>query len=332
MKTQILSIFANPSFCSCKKSNKVNNDKSIHKYLLNNNIKAGSRKFFLLMLFSTSIFLQSCQKINKERVKETVVNFFSAYKDDDFSQIYSIYPNFANLKGPFRKSSSIDIEPKDIVVAKDNKIIVSITNHWTNSYGVDYSAKMKIYIEKQDETYKILDTKNFCVYDDDKLYKFACKTGAISFGSDTTDVSISAKMLNCTSMYDYIKNIIKGEIENGLTINNGWKWETGYYSDYASGRAIVTNNSSYPIKRPKYKITYYKSDNKTIVTTDDGVVCYDILEPGQSKSFSWYTSYAGNAQKANVKVICDDEDWIDELVLNSHYDGTEYEKLKQYFN
>ena len=280
----------------------------------------------LLFVFSISIFLQSCRLVNKEDVKETVLNFFSAYRDTDLNQAVSIYPNMLKLKGSFRKSSSIDIDLKDIVVIDESKIIVSITHHWVNPWGVDNTAKMNLYMKKDEEKYTIMDSKNFCMYDDLSLYKFARNTGAIKLIQDTTDVSISSKMTKVESLYDLVKSNIKNKISSGLKVNKGWRWESGYYSDYATGRAVVTNNTGFPIKNPKYIITYYKSDDKTIVTTDDGTVCYDILKPGQSKSFSWYTSYVGNASRANVKVVCEDEDWIEEIIENLPYTGLEYDK------
>lgn len=279
-----------------------------------------------MLCINTSRFFQSCQTVSKEQVKETIINFFSAYRDNDFSQTVSIYPNIIYLKGQFRKSSSIDIELKDITVVNDSNIIVNITHHWTNPWGVDNTAKMKLYVAKYGDTYIIYDTKNFCMYDDVKLYDFACKTGAIKLWQDTTDFSISSKISDVASMYDLAKTHIKNKISVGLNINKGWKWETGYYGDYATGRAVVTNNTSFPIKHPKYKITYYKSDDKTVVTTDEGVVCYNVLMPGQSTSFSWYTSYVGNASRANVRVVCDDEDWIEEIISNLPFNGLEYMK------
>ena len=286
--------------------------------------------FALVFLgLTTSTILQSCQTVNKEQVKEMVINFFSAYRDNDFPKTVAIYPNIVKLKGQFRKSSSIDnIKPKDIIVVNDSNIIVNITHHWVNPWGVDNSTKMKLYITKQSETYEILDTKNFCMYDDVKLYNFACKTGAVILSKDTTDVCISNKISDVTPFYDAVKRNVKYKIENGVSIEKGWKWETGYYGDYVSGRAVVTNKSPFPIKQPKYKITYYKSDDKTIVTTDEGFICYDIIAPGQSKSFSWYTSYVGNASRANVKVVCDDEEWIEEITSNLPFLGVEYEKYK----
>lgn len=267
----------------------------------------------ILLLAPISFFLFSCNSVNKKDVKETVENFFTAYQSSDFSETTSIYPKISSLKGNFRKSSKIDIDEKDIWVIDENKIIVNLTHHWINPFGVDNSAKMRFYLSKEGDKYKITDSKNFCMYDELDLYKYALNHGNINLSKDTTDVILANKLEDAQSAFNLAKLSVMGEINRGLDVS--WNWETGYYANYASGRGIVKNNTPYPIKSPRYHVTYYKSDDKTVITSDDGYVCYDILMPGQSKSFSWYTSYAGNASRAGVTVDCDEE-WINEIVAN----------------
>lgn len=269
------------------------------------------KKFFLLA--SVSIFLFSCNSVNKKNVKETVENFFTAYQSSDFSEATSIYPKVSSLKGNFRKSSKIDIDEKDIWVINENKIIVNLTHHWINPLGVDNSSKMRFYLSKEGDKYKIIDSKNFCVYDGLDLYKYAVNQGNINLSKDTTDVLLAKKLEDAQSDFNLAKLIVKRDIIGGLEVS--WNWETGYYANYASGRGVVKNNSPYPIKSPKYHVTYYKNDGETVITSDDGYVCYDILRPGQSKSFSWFTSYAGKASQTGVTVDCDEE-WISEIVAN----------------
>lgn len=273
------------------------------------------------------ILFTSCQSVNKDKVKETVENFFSAYRVADVATAVSIYPKLTSLRGDFRKSSSIDLNSNDIWVINDSNIIVNLTHHWVNPFGADNTAKMRLYMTKKGDKYEIVDSKNFCMYDEEKLYNFACKTGAIQLIRDTTDVTISKKIDDVELMFYSAKEHIKSDIRNGLSISS-MNWEKGYYSDYASGRAVVTNNTKYPIKQPKYKVTYFKSDDKTIVTTDDGLVCYDVLLPNQSKSFSWYTSYVGNASRARVDVECNDNAWIEEITVNLPFIGLEYDRYK----
>lgn len=285
---------------------------------------------FRLYIFSlmsvVCIGLQSCQSVDEEKVKETVETFFDAYVDEDVNLAVSIYPNIINLKGKFRKSTSIDIDVKDIIAVSDTNIIVKFTHHWVNPFGADNTTRMRFYMQKRGERYQIVDSKNFCSYEDLQLYDFACKTGAIVLCRDTTDVMLSDQMTLAMPMLELAKTHVRLQIANGLTINKNWRWETSYYGDYASGSAVVTNNSQFPVESPKYEVVYYLSDDKTIVGADNGYVCYDIIMPGQSRSFSWFTSYVGNASRANLKVVFDDENWIDNLLENLPFDGSEFNK------
>lgn len=302
---------------------------------LNNNLiksfKKNNFKLIVLMILCIMTGLESCQKnevisqtsINPEKVNETIEKFFKAYRDDDINTIVSIYPNVISLGGEFRKSSNIDFDINDIIIVNNNYIITDVTHHWINPYGADNVTCIKLHMIKVGDSYKIIDSKNFCIYDESKLYNYACKTGAIKSNLDTTDIAISQKMLNVTEMYDKAKDLIKNRISSGLKIEN-WKWETGYYNDYATGKAIVKNNSIFPIKAPKYIVTYLYNNNT--ITTDEGYVCYDVLMPEQSRSFSWYTSYVGYANKANIKVVCEDESWIEDIIDHLPFRGNEYNK------
>lgn len=136
-------------------------------------------------------FFTSCQSVNKDKVKETVETFFSAYRGEDVATAVSIYPKLTSLRGNFRKSSSIDLNTTDIWVLNDSNIIVNLTHHWINPFGADNTAKKRLYMAKKDDKYEIVDSKNFCMYDEVILYNFACKTGAVMLFSDTTDITIS---------------------------------------------------------------------------------------------------------------------------------------------
>lgn len=289
-----------------------------------------------LCIFLT-ISLQSCNSTDQEtvnednlvrqKVKTMVENFFSVYKSEDILKTFEFYPNIINLKGDFRKSSSIDLNIDDIIIFNDVYIVVNLTHHWVNAFGVDYIEKIILYVTKKGDTYKILDSKNFCLYNDIKLYNFALKTGAIDIFRDTTDITISDKIASTTELYNLTLDKIETNIKYGLQVNKGWKWESSYYSDYATGGAIVTNNSLFPIKNPRYIVTY-KYDNGAFVTSDEGYVCYDVIMPGESRSFSWYTPYIGNATKANLKVVCDDKEWVEEIIVYLPFNGMEYSKYR----
>lgn len=267
---------------------------------------------FIAALF---VLLTSCQSVDKKKVKETVESFFSAYRGEDVKTATDIYPDLQSLCGQFRKSTSIDLNTDDIIVVNDTNIIVKLTHHWVNPFGADNSTNMRLYLAKEGSQYKIRDSKNFCSFENMPIYRFGCKTGAINLSRDTTDRQISAALILTSPMFQNAKERIKSDITNGLTISS-LNWQRGYYGDYASGRAIVTNNTNYPIKRPQYTVTYSQGENGTVITSDNGTVCYDVLMPGQSKSFSWYTPYVGNATWANVMAECTDDEWIEEILNN----------------
>ena len=74
----------------------------------------------------------------------------------------------------------------------------------------------------------------------------------------------------------------------------------------------------------KYRVKYYdRYDN--LITEDDGYITYDVLKAGRSKSFSFYTSYVGNAQRAKISVEFDDE-LILKYLADKTYTGKEYEE------
>lgn len=278
------------------------------------------------LIATLSFTLQSCQSVDKGKVKETVEKFFEAYRNEDVATAQSIYPNIFSLRGDFRKSSNIDLNTDDIEVVNDSNIVVNLTHHWINPFGVDNSSNIRLYMCKKGDQYEIIDSKNFCMYDNKTLYNFACKVGAVKLYRDMTDIAISEGISNAETMFYFAKERVHSEIRAGLNVS--MNWDKGYYNDYASGRGVVTNNTNYPIKNPKYTVTYYKHDAQTIVTSDNGTVCYNILMPNESRSFSWYTSYVGNASKAGVTVDCDD-DWLDEITANLPFQGFEYDNYRR---
>ena len=74
----------------------------------------------------------------------------------------------------------------------------------------------------------------------------------------------------------------------------------------------------YAIPDVKYVVTYMKRDG-TEVTQDGGRVTYDEIRPYGMESFSFYTSYVGNASRARIRLEFDDE-FILETVAKGEYE------------
>lgn len=274
-----------------------------------------------------SLLLLSCDGKRKEKAQQVVTEFHQAYKSQNLQEAVTLYPNITELMGDFYKTDELEIKGFSVLPSED--ILVVAENKWTNGFGKTNTRTMKFFVReyKDDEAhpYKIYDSKNFVSLTDSKLYKIGLKGGAFNLSSDTTDVSISRKIKNIEPQYKMMIESMRDIISRGIDYT-GFNWEKSYYSNYADGSCSVTNNSGLPIKNSRYKVTYYKSDDKTVVATDDGTVCYGWWYPGETKRISWFTSNVpSSAQRAYVEVVLDyNDDWIEEIIEAQSFTGTEF--------
>lgn len=267
------------------------------------------------------IFLLSCGK-SQELIdsESTVQKFFKAINEENDELMKKYYPEISTFDS-YYKSDSINI--KSTKTLNDSLIIVSATNYFTNGFGKQSKNELELYIVP-DSTHifsKISDSKGLTDHKENKLYSFALKTGCIE-KSDSTDVQKNKKYTGAYLLaYKYtLDKLIDFKIDVNVV---DWRWEKGY-GNSASGKAIVKNNTTFSIPNVKYKITYYdRNENK--ITTDDGYVSYYAIKPGDSESFTFYTSYVGNASRANISLEFD-EDLINEYILESDYNGNEYQE------
>jgi hypothetical protein len=74
----------------------------------------------------------------------------------------------------------------------------------------------------------------------------------------------------------------------------------------------------------KYKVTY-KDQFGNAITSDNGYVTYDVLDAGESKSFTFFTSYIGGASQASIELVFDD-DMIFKYLSKKDWTGNECEE------
>ena len=271
-----------------------------------------TRCLFLLLSFS---FLASCS--HQKEAKEVTQNFFRAIKNDKQEDMVKYYPNVSELQN-YYKSDTITI--KEITALEDNKYSIQITNKFTNGFGKTTESDIVVYTkpknaEKLSEGYIIYDTKGLCDLSDDTVYKYAKRKGMIK-GSDLTDLQVAKKVKEAVTALVAEVLKFKSYLRENVKVAN-WNWETSYYGSSASGRGVVKNNTDYSIPKLKYIITYTLS-NGTEVTQDDGYISYDDIRPHGSESFSFYTSYVGNASKAFIDLEFDQE-FLIETVANGDF-------------
>ena len=242
--------------------------------------------------------------------------FFSAIKSGDTERATALYAGFAELPSYF-KSDSISVRE---VLVMDTLVVSKVRNYFTNLAGKKSERDIDLYFAREkDKPLVLVDSKGLSDFKENDDYQFAVSTGCIDTRADTLDQRVCAQLKMANDLLVAKAVDLWLELSAGCVMDT-WSWESGYRGS-ASGKGIVVNNTTYRIPRVKYKITY-KDRAGSPITTDDGYVTYDALEPLGSKSFTFYTSYVGNAQKASIELVFNDE-LLMEYVRKAKWTGNE---------
>ncbi|WP_338357077.1 hypothetical protein [Yeosuana marina] len=275
-------------------------------------------KFILGLLIALAF---SCSTKYLSESEETVKTFFKAVKENKIEGMEKSYENI-NLFDTYYKSDSIQILKSSKL--NDSTVRVKIKNYFTNGFG-KLTNKEILFFVSSDSTKsftRIIDSKGLTNHKDNDFYDFARKVGCLK-DSDTSDVEINLKLLEVKPLARKLQMETLLDFMTNVKIVN-WSWESGYGGS-ASGKGIIKNNTTFSIPKIKYVVKYLDKGGN-VLTTDDGYVSYDKIDYGESKSFTFYTSYIGNASRASIMLDFDD-DMIKEYVLNTkEYEGNEYEK------
>lgn len=264
-------------------------------------------------------FLLSCDGKRKELSEVAVKEFFIAVKNENEGKMKDLYPDFSKI-GAYYKSDEILI--KEVIALEEKRVQVTIENAFTNGFGKKFNQTITLWLKPIDETgeiYKIYDTKGLNDFEGKDEFKFAVKTGCIENSQELTDQEIADKLATASQMIINYSMDVMSELREKVKVTK-WSWENGY-GNYANGQGIVKNNSDYDIPELKYKITYFDSRSNQI-TTDDGYVSYDKIRAGDSKSFTFFSSYVGNAYSARIELDFDIETVL-KYIVSKEYTGNE---------
>ncbi|WP_159799778.1 hypothetical protein [Flavobacterium sp. MK4S-17] len=183
-----------------------------------------------------------------------------------------------------------------------------------------FCFRLIFFIKKiQQVLLQIIDSKGLTDFVENDNYVFGVNAGCIDKRIDTTDQVILKRIKKSKIvMLDKALDTYLELKENIKVVN--WNWESGYGGS-ASGKGIVKNYSTFSVPNLKYKVVY-KDKNGNEITSDDGYVDYNTLDSGESKSFSFYTSYVGNASRASIELVFD-EDLIFKYIAKKEWSGKE---------
>ena len=256
------------------------------------------------------------------------MEFFSAVSENDTTKMWNLYPALKDYS-IYYKSDECVIREKETKELTDEKVSVTVDNSFTNAFGKKFNQTITLFLKPNGDnkdTYKIYDSKGIADYKNGNIfYTFSTKTGCIDKNADLTDQEIIQKLKIAQKMMTnyYFDIYVKLQCLVFVTSSN---WELGY-GNSASGKIIVKNLSGFNLPNLKYKVKYYDSRGNE-VTSDNGYVTYDMFMSGNSKSFTVYTSYVGNATKAKIDLDFDAE-MILNYVANQDYTGKEFEEYEK---
>lgn len=256
----------------------------------------------IILSGAVCVFTLACRSDKAKLEAEAKTRaFFLSLKKSNEKEMTRLYPGFSNFDHYYKSDSGTIVSTAD----GKERVAVAVDNRFTNGFGKLNQQSICLYykIDSLGQV-NLYDSKGLSDFDDNDDFIFGSKTGCIDSRADTTDQQI-IKQIKRTKRVMLDKAVAMYlELKRNIQVVH-WNWESGY-SGSASGQGIVRNGSSFTIPKLKYKITY-KNELDNPITSDDGYVVYGPLEAGESKSFTFYTSYVGGASRASIELLFDEE-------------------------
>ncbi len=274
---------------------------------------------YLIPLCSLFLFSGCTESKLKEQASTTALQFFQAVRNEDADKALALYPRFDNFETYYKSDSAI----VKGVTHQDSLFIVTVHNHFTNGLGKKTEKTIYLVLKPVDEkSMTIVNSSGLSDFTAEDTYSVGLGTGCLTT-SDTLDQSILLGMNKASAIkVDQAVDLLL-KLRKGCVVSD-WTWETGYAGS-ASGKGIVTNLTGFSIPRLKYKITF-KDGGGNAITEDDGYVSVDPIQDGSSKSFSFYTSYVGNASKASIELDFDSDLLLEFVGKRDDWTGKECEE------
>jgi hypothetical protein len=256
-------------------------------------------KYFAVGLFA--VLMCSCEgrKLEEEATQKSKA-FFKALKAPDENKMIDQYSAFKKFDTYFKSDSAATTSAH----YEDDRVRVQIRNRFTNGIGKLSERDIILFFKKDSAgVLKIFDSKGLSDFSEKNEYKFGRKCGCIT-ASDSTDQQMLKGMARSHELMMEKAIDLYLQLKRDIRVTD-WSWET-LYSGSVSGKGIVLNKSGFDVPHLKYSITF-RDRAGNVTTKDDGYITYDKINAGDSKSFSFYTDYVGNANRASIDLVFDDD-------------------------
>lgn len=161
-----------------------------------------------------------------------------------------------------------------------NRFMVLVNLIGSNKLGEELTREIGLVLEKEQGDYRIVDSYNLIELISRKVI----------FGDNASDLQKKQAIKN---------------LRNNLNITN-WSFTIDTYGA-AKGHGLIKNNGNYPVRFIEFGIKYFDENQKQINTDVDYAIDGNELEPGESRSFSWYTPNCRVCKKADIEVSANDD-------------------------
>ncbi|MCZ8284702.1 MAG: FxLYD domain-containing protein [Bacteroidia bacterium] len=212
-----------------------------------------------------------------EKTVEKALNYFKSQKEEE-KDVYSLFDlKFTTellMKNSYYKVSEWKLSTKE----KDGKTVVIVEGTTTNGFGAKLDRNVAFVTEKQNGTWVIVDSYDFFVFDKIKD----------SYALGKSDLE---------------KQKIMDDVREKVVIED-WEFRSSY-GNSIKGTGIIINNSDIPVNFIKVEITYRDKSGNVTNTDESFAIDSDDLEPGQKRSFEFYTANCYSCNKASIALKFD---------------------------
>lgn len=287
-------------------------------------------KYTISIIIFVSLICCHNYDSKKEQVIPLVLKLDTAFHNKDTALIKKLFPAFTYRKMAFIRTF---LETPQLIYfnrLNDNNFIAIISHGFDDSITLSSdSISLYLMLNPLDTTSLIFkDSKNLFFYGEDFIYKFAERNGCIDL-MHSSDVKVSNDMLLTENKIRSLWFALKDPSihkkypskENMIeTKDQYWKIGSG---DYASGSFLIANNTGFQFNGLNCELRYMDKAFEEILTDKKYV---GDLDPFQTKSISFYTSYVPRAHSLIISAIME-EQWI-EYMLENEYFGCKDEDFK----
>ena len=284
---------------------------------------------FILAFLASAYLLSACQSssmtkgmaklgIEASVAESKAHEFFTALHQGDRQKLLILYPDYQQLDHLATSDTAIFKG-----VSQLNEILaVRFRNVQRSERGFRLEKEVQLFFRPGTGGQLVLfDSKGLGSFEKKEEYVFGVKTGCINPARDTTDQQMVKALARARLLLPEKAFAVYMELKQGIQVTD-WNWEPGDNGS-AFGEGMVHNATSYALPYLKYKLTYQNSNGDTIAT-DKGNVTYEALQPGDSPTFTFYTSYVGKPSKAAIELVFDD-DLVFNFLAKKAWTGKEWE-------